>query len=100
MKKGYREGSRRGKALEYLLRKGIDCIKIGSEGPLKHLYFPINGRDDENFIKRIWEAGWIQTSGYMQIEPSAMFGESIMELNPELRLEKDKSYDVLRIKYC
>jgi len=101
MKKGYREGSRISKALDYIVRQGIDCIKISGTKHAgdKATFFPLCDKKGRNFIDRACRAGWIVTDDYMEIETERMSGKEIMELNSELKLEHDKRYDVLMVGY-
>ncbi len=88
------------RTIDYLIRQGIDCIKIAKP---KHrfdgtLFLPLN-LDDRDFLKRICQAGWIETSDYMKIETEGMSGREIMDLNAKLSLEENKRYDVIKISY-
>ena len=103
MRKGYREGSRMSKALDYLVREGVDCVKIAnSKHPKdKAKYLAIKIDDDKDFIDDLknCEGGRIITEENMEICTSLLLGSWIMRLNPKLKLENDKMYRIIEIGY-
>ncbi len=115
--RGYIEGSRMSKALDFLAGEGIDCIGIGGttrrglntadaeietlEGGLNQAYLPINMLTDRNFLDEICYSneGFI-TEDSLRIEIDEMFGDEIKKLNPKLsKLDNEKSYGVIKISY-
>ncbi len=115
--KGYIEGSKKSKALDFLAGEGIDCIRIGqttwrgnntkeamldtSEGSLNTAYFPINMLKDRNFLDDIFNSneGFVTDDG-LRIEIDGMYGFAIKELNHKLsKLVAGKLYRVIKISY-
>lgn len=105
-----------GRTLDNLAIKGVDCIKII---PSKHkfdgtvfLALGIEDGGDEHSYKRLCEICKSLEINDMGIEPGKMTGRKIkqereykgMNPNPKymdipLRLEEDRYYNVLEIKY-
>jgi len=114
MKKGYHKESRIGKVIEDFLRKGVDCIKAI---PARHkfdrtLYLALGVGDEDHPYKRLCEICESLGVKDMEVVPKTMTGKNIklerelMGLNPNpkyenipLRLESERHYNVLEIKY-
>tara|TARA_B100000315_G_scaffold10985_2_gene10680 strand:- start:2376 stop:2765 length:390 start_codon:yes stop_codon:yes gene_type:complete len=103
MADGYRKGSKMEKTLDYLVREGLDCIKIS--GP-KHradgtTFLPVNIDDEKNYIDFLRNdmEGATFSNDSMLIELDFLEGNEIKKLNSKLKVENEKIYDVIRISY-
>lgn len=101
-------------AIEDLLRKGVDCIKVI---PARHkfdgtVFLALGVNDEEYPYKRLCEICESLGVDDMEIEPKTMAGKEIklrrelmgLKPNPKydniiLRLEAERCYNVLEIKY-
>lgn len=101
MTRGYREGSRMSKTLDYLVGQGIDCIKIADpkkgRAP-KTIFLPIkiNGEGDITDILNRVEG---MTKYNIKIEVDFLSGYEIEKLNPKFKLKDEELYDVIKITY-
>ncbi|MDP2938499.1 MAG: hypothetical protein Q8O13_00220 [Candidatus Omnitrophota bacterium] len=114
MSKGYREESRMGRALEALIEKGIDCIKII---PPEHtaddtIFLALGLGEDGNSYERLCNICSSIEIDDMGITPSRMYGRDIklrrkfrgLEPKPNykgmnLKIEENRHYNVVGIRY-
>lgn len=114
MARGYRKGLKMSRTLDYLLRKGVDCIKII---PPEHIadgtiLLALGVGEDEHSYGRLCKICNSIIMDGVEISPKRMDGEEIkrirelrgLEPNPKykginLKIEEGRSYNVLEIKY-
>jgi len=114
MVREYREGSRIGRTLDALLRRGIDCIKVI---PPEHradetIFLALGVGEDKHSYERLCKICNSIATDDMEITPSRMYGRDIklrreckgLESKPTykgiyLKIEKNRCYNTLGIKY-
>lgn len=107
---GYCEGSKTSNALDYLVGEGIDCLKIAGSNrtaeirpitPERYgtaLFFPIDIRDNKyESLAEILYGLEGATHDNMEIKISPMLGSEIKRLNTKLKVDDDKSYEIIEI---
>ncbi|MBT6690382.1 hypothetical protein HN903_02735 [archaeon] len=100
--RGYREGSKTSRTLDFLAKQGIDGIKIKTPHVYGACFLPLYTIEGaEYFIDDVKYrcGGKYVTDELMEIDVISLMGEEIKQSNPKLKISDDfQDYPVLRIK--